>query len=196
MDQNITDTSLASSTSKLTFLALRLQSSGVPLHLALDQIPFPSHRAALASFICTDRFLGKFAQNYFARNLVPRLPRHIILARDAGVDCQSVCLSCWHFRREVFLEDELHVVCVCPEYRRARQELLNSHPPAHGLASYQALTCPIILRLASKLVTGLQKVPRADSSGQTSLETPVRILESPDGVRELCLQTHCLENQA
>ena len=31
------------------------------------------------------------------------------------------------------------MVCVCPEYRRARQELLSSLPPTHGLDTYQAL---------------------------------------------------------
>ena len=37
-----------------------------------------------------------------------------------------MCLACWHFRREAFLENEFHVICACPEYTAARQEYIAS----------------------------------------------------------------------
>ena len=45
---------------------------------------------------------------------------------DAGCEANVVCLACWQHRREVFLESEFHILCVCPEYAAARQKLLSS----------------------------------------------------------------------
>ena len=39
-----------------------------------------------------------------------------------------MCLACWHFRRTVTLEDEFHVVCVCPEHQRSRLRLAAQLP--------------------------------------------------------------------
>ena len=114
--------------SKLSLLAARLQSPGLPLHLTLDAVGLPIHRQALASFLCGDWFLARYAHNYFARILGPQVPRHLALVQDQGIDGSTVCLSCWHFRREIFFEDEYHVVCVCPEYAKGREELLRSLP--------------------------------------------------------------------
>ena len=67
---NVIDTAVVSESSKLGFIALRLQSAGPPIHLALDQILVPSHRTAVASFLCADWFFGKYARNYFAKFVV------------------------------------------------------------------------------------------------------------------------------
>ena len=117
-----------SDSSKLSMLALRLQQPGPPVHVSLDGFALPNQRAVVASFLCADWFFGKYAKNYFARNLLPRTPAHLKLVEDAGVDPRSVCLTCWHHRRQVFLENEFHAVCVCPSHDKARQDLLQELP--------------------------------------------------------------------
>ena len=136
---SVIDAALASESSKLGFLARRLQSAGPPLHLTLDLILVPSHRAAVASFFCADWFFGKYAHNYFAKLLLPRTALHLSLARDADVNRASVCLACWHFRRQLFLEDEFHVACVCPAYGGARTDLLLHLGPTSPLNSGRQL---------------------------------------------------------
>ena len=127
------DTALASVSSKLGLLARRLQHPGPPVHITFDGISLPSHRAAFASFLCADWFLGKFAKNYFAKNLLPKTRAHAVTIADAGVENEVVCLPCWHFRRQAFLEDECHVACVCPSYQRARQTFLDKAPTGSAL---------------------------------------------------------------
>ena len=97
--------------------------------MTLGLIAIPSHRAALASFLCADWFFAKYAKNYYAKALLARTAAHREKAEEAGVNADSVCLHCWHFRREAALEDEFHVICVCPAYHRARAQLLSSLPP-------------------------------------------------------------------
>ncbi len=121
---SVVDAALASDSSELSLLALRLHFPGPPLHIALDSIALPGHRAAVSSFLCADRFFGKSAHNYFAKRLLPRTGLHAALVDDAGIVGSSVCLACWHFRRLAVLEDEFHCVCVCPEHDKARQELV------------------------------------------------------------------------
>ena len=119
----------ASATSKCITMARRLQQPGPPLHLALDHIALPSHRSALSSLLCGDWFLACHAKNYFARNLVPQTAMQIEKATEAGCEDNTVCLSCWHYRRKAFLENEFHVICVCPEYERARQDFIATGIP-------------------------------------------------------------------
>ena len=59
---SVIDSSIAFAASKSGFLALRLQSVGVPIHALLDRIPLPDHRAAVSSFLC-DWFIAKHAHN-------------------------------------------------------------------------------------------------------------------------------------
>ena len=90
------DVCTAASTSaspKLTFVALRLEAPGRPLHMVLDLLPQLVHRAALASFLCSDWFLGKHARNYFAKALLPALPRHQARLQETGLDREVVCLA-------------------------------------------------------------------------------------------------------
>ena len=140
---NVIQTALSTDSSKVFLLAMRLQHVGPPLHLNLDHIDSPSHRAAFAAFICGDWFLGKHARNYFAKNLLPKSRIHLDIVRDAGVVDTTVCLACWHYRRSVFLEDEFHVACICPEYSRARNHLLANLPADMSLDSYADL-CSMI----------------------------------------------------
>jgi len=134
--QNVLDTCSNTENSKLRLLAARLQSQGPPLHLALDAIALPQHRAAVASLFCADFFLAVHAKNYYAKQLLPWSPHHLTLVNDAAVDKSVVCLSCWQFRRQVSREDEYHLICVCPEYSRPRQELLSSLPEGRTLNTF------------------------------------------------------------
>jgi hypothetical protein len=142
--ENALESSRTSASSKLTLVTLCLQSPGPPLHLAIDHVALPGHRSALASFLCGDWYLAKYARNYFAKGLLPRLPRHMARVDESGLVASSVCLACWHRRRTLHFEDEFHIVCVCPEYTAARNELLdclqlgtqlNSHLDIVGLLS-------------------------------------------------------------
>ena len=146
---DVASSALSATASKLAFMAQRLQYPGPPLHIFLDHFPLLSHRAAIASFLCGDWFLAKFAKNYYARNLLPKSGAHSILLQDAGVEERSVCLFCWHFRRVVALEDEFHVACVCPAYSQPRQDMLNMLPSAHPLRSYADLCHLLSLRNAA-----------------------------------------------
>ena len=123
---NVIDTASSSQSSELVLFAQRLQHAGPPVHSSLDGIALPCHRSAFASFLCADWFFGKYAKNYFAPNLLPRTGVHTTIVAEAGAANNSVCLACWHHRRQAVLEDEFHVACVCPEHDRARHDLLRS----------------------------------------------------------------------
>ena len=135
--QDTVTAATASNTSKLTLLSLRLQAPGRPLHFVLDQLLHLAHRSALSSLLCCDWFFGKHAQNYFARNLLPALPRHQDAIDEAGVERSSICLACWHFRRYIVMEDEFHVLCNCPEYDKGRRALLHAIGPDLQLNTQQ-----------------------------------------------------------
>ena len=122
---NIVLASAASDTSKLHVVSQCLQKPGPPLHSILEHLSLPSHRAAVASFLCADWFLGKYSNNYFAKCLLPRTRAHFEIVCDAGATPSNVCLTCWHYDRVAALEDEYHIVCVCPAYAQARQRLRN-----------------------------------------------------------------------
>ena len=136
---DIVETAAASATSKLGVLALRLQQPGQPLQFGLDMISIPCHRAALASFLCADWFMAKYAKNYFAKSLLPRTAAHTQTVQDLGIEPGVVCLACWHRRRTATLEDEFHVACVCPEYSKPRTDLLNQVSPNYNLDSSRGL---------------------------------------------------------
>jgi len=141
----VIEAATASPSSKLGLLAQRLQQAGPPLHIVLDSIQLPAHRAAMASFLCADWFLGKYAHNYFAKQLLPRTAAHAIVIQEAGCNSDTICLSCWHHRRVAILEDEFHCVCVCPEHNSSRQTLLASLPPGATITS----TLDVLRLLAS-----------------------------------------------
>ena len=64
---------------------------------------------------------------------MPQSPAQIERALEAGCTENTVCLACWHHRREAFLENDFHVLCVCPEYSAARQDFI----AASGIALNQ-----------------------------------------------------------
>ena len=136
---SIISTSHAPESSKLAFLARRLQSPGLPLHLALDLVALPCHRTAMASFFCADWFFGKYAHNYFAQNLLPKIRHRPNLLLEDGRASDTVCLACWHNRRISVPEDEFHVACVCPEYCNARRDLMTQLPQGAALNTTQDL---------------------------------------------------------
>ena len=96
-------------------------------------MPLTLHCGAMMSFFCGDWFLARYAHNDFAKNLLPRGQRQLALAAEILADVSTLCMSCWQFRRLAVLEDEYHVMCVCPEYQNMRQELLHQLPDGHSL---------------------------------------------------------------
>ena len=82
------------------------------------------NRAALASFLCGDWFLAIHAGNYFAKEFLPKSHNHVGDASSLGIETSRVCLSCWHRRRQMCWEDEVHVILDCPEYDSARSLFL------------------------------------------------------------------------
>jgi hypothetical protein len=90
----------------------------------------------MASFLCADWFLAKYAKNYFAKNLLPRSAAHMQAVHDMGIEHNVVCMACWHRRREVALENEFHVTCVCPEYAQARSDLTDRLQLGRSLSTF------------------------------------------------------------
>ena len=127
--EDVVSTSTSMASSKLTLLAQRLQMPGPPLHLALDLVPLPSHRSAIMSLFCADWALGKHAHNYFAKALLPSTQRQLDAVHESVAQTSAICLCCWHFRRKAALEDEFHIVCVCPEYQDVRDAMMTKLAP-------------------------------------------------------------------
>ena len=125
----------ASDSAKLVLLSNRLKNPGPPLHLALDRVAVPRERCAISSLLCGDWFLAVYAHNFFAKNLLPCARRHLEAVAEAGATCTTICLPCWHFRRDAHLEDEFHMICSCPEYDKPRLALKASLPPSGTLNS-------------------------------------------------------------
>eukprot|EP00973_Karenia_brevis_P003406 468720-Karenia_brevis.AAC.1 len=94
--------------SKFDFMYARLLHPGPPVPAMLDLIGHVQHRAAVASFFSGDWFLAKHAANYFAKSFVPSSRAHRVVAAEAHVPPERVCLHCWHLHRRIYLEDEAH----------------------------------------------------------------------------------------
>lgn len=94
------------------------------MHVALSWVGPQSHRAALAAFFVGDFFLGRDAGNYFAKALLPTTARHGIQLRTVGGQPSRICVLCWHFHRDLHLEDESHVLFNCPAYSRQRCDFM------------------------------------------------------------------------
>jgi len=174
----------SSPSSKLGVLAARLQHPVPPVHLTLGGVAIPSHRAALASFLCTDWFLCKFARNYYAKRLLPRTPAHLERLQEIGIDANYVCMCCWHFCRDPVLEDEFHAVCTCPQYHGARQELLRALPADSTLNTssdlFALLSSAVSLSVVDKRVENAWSISNtlATSSTQGRLASEAQALVS------------------
>ena len=121
--------SLVNPRSKLALMAWFLQLGAVPLHVALNWIIQPSHRAAVASFFSGDWGLGQYSANYFAKSLLPRSRIKRAALASEGVDPDCICLSCWIWRDIAVLENSAHVIIDCPAYAQCRSSLLESLTP-------------------------------------------------------------------
>ncbi len=119
---------------KSALLAHHLTQPGPPLANALDWIHSPIHRQSLASLFAGDWFLARYAGNYFARDFIPSTRIQLQRAAEVGVDASRVCIHCWHTSRHVHLEDELHVLMLCPRYVRERAQFHASLSTATALA--------------------------------------------------------------
>jgi hypothetical protein len=115
---------------KTLLLAARLQSPGPPLHICLGWIGPPLHRSAVAATFAGDIFLARYSGNFFAKRFIPQSSNHLRDAAQLNIDPTRVCISCWHFRRQLIVEGEGHVFMECPDYDNARQEFLNNIDPA------------------------------------------------------------------
>eukprot|EP00973_Karenia_brevis_P009721 1311658-Karenia_brevis.AAC.1 len=110
--------------SKLQLLAVKLVQPGPPLHVVLNWIPVCNHRNAVLGLFAGDFFLGRYAGNYFGKQLLPRSLRKKWELSSLGLDHHRICLSCWVERDSIWYEDELHVLFSCPAYDNARQDFI------------------------------------------------------------------------
>ena len=107
---------------KCALIARHISGSGPALHVVLDWISCVRHRRAMQAFYVGDFFLVCHAANYFARDFMPTTRVQSQRMEDAGVPENRLCLHCWHVRREIYLENEQHVLFACPLYNTARQD--------------------------------------------------------------------------
>ena len=109
--------------SKTTALASQLSSSGPSLAIALDWVGPTCHVTAVSALFSGDFFLGRYAGNYFAKQLLPTSPKHLEALDSENIEASRVCLYCWHNRRQPILECEAHIVAECPLYNAQRRDL-------------------------------------------------------------------------
>ena len=111
---------------KTSLLSIRLTTPGPSMPCLLEFVGLRLHRQAICALFSGDWFLGRYAGNYFAKEFIPTTALQLERARGCGVDPSRVCLHCWHCRREVVLEDELHVLWLCPRYDEARAHFVDA----------------------------------------------------------------------
>ena len=118
----------ASEYSKTGFLAAKLTCPGPPLDIFFDWIGLEVHRRAVSGLFVGDWFLAMYAGNFFAKDFIPRTPKHFDLVDSAGVLPERICLHCWHNHRICVLEDPVHVLTSCPRYSSERDAFILSLP--------------------------------------------------------------------
>ena len=130
--------------SKVDLLFSKLCSPGPPLNIILTWSGTPMQQSAMSALFCGDLCLGRYAGNYFARSLCPCRPDDAQDAECIGVAPTRVCLNCWHYHRNLCLDDEFHVILCCPAFERARTKLFQSlSTETHRKIS----ECPALQRL-------------------------------------------------
>ena len=112
--------------SKTSLLYARHLEPGPPLHIALNWVGRPAYRAAVSALFGGDLCLGRYAGNFFAKQFTPQSRNHVADSEQLGIDPKRVCISCWHYRRQLVQEGEGHVFMECPTYVDARSEFLAS----------------------------------------------------------------------
>ena len=146
-----------------------------------------------------------------------RLHKEQVTSRQ--IEANRVCLHCWHQHREIHLEDEAHVLVVCPLYAKQRadfiqdatkglrstwqvatttaesklQALLNSHWPHDWKAMGRLVVRIRQLRRAMKLTMQKRCELRAKNSYATVRRTWIREGKyvCPHGVFFALPQTEC-----
>ena len=110
--------------------SLILEALGQPSETSASKFVFglnssgpQTNRAAIASLLCGDWFLGIHAGNFFAKSFLPKFSHHLVDAASLDIPASRVCLMCWHQRRQLCLEDEGHTCFDCPEHDRVRESL-------------------------------------------------------------------------
>ena len=102
------------------------------MSLALNWIGPLANRGAVTSMLAGDWFLGTYARNYYAKNLLPK--------QTHFMDVQQTCLYCWRFLQQLHIEDLSHVLWDCPAAQLAREDFILRLPLeiAESLASIQS----------------------------------------------------------
>ena len=135
--------------SKSLMLARRSLLSAPSTVVCLEWVASTEHRLALIAFLCGDFFLGRYAGNYFAKELLPRSSARLAQASDLCADLSRICLPCWCRRSVIILEDEAHICFSCPLYSRERTDLFGELAPVtlstvgslSGLDQLDAILC-------------------------------------------------------
>ena len=118
--------------SKANILLSNLCNPGPPLHTGLSWIGPSANRSAVTSMIAGDWFLAAHSGNYFAKNLTPQYLHQIRETETAGIQPSQVCLYCWHYRRQISIEDITHVLWDCPSHYSAREDFISALPCTVG----------------------------------------------------------------
>eukprot|EP00973_Karenia_brevis_P067565 9400266-Karenia_brevis.AAC.1 len=79
-----------------------------PMHCMMSWIKTPMHRAAFAAFFTADFFLGRYAANYYAKELLPRATSRHVRDASAGLERDRICMYCWMHGDELVEENESH----------------------------------------------------------------------------------------
>lgn len=126
--------------SKTALLSIRLTTPGPSLPCILEFIGLGLSRQAVCTLFSGDWFLGRYAGNYFAWDVIPVTPLQLERARECGVDASRVCLHCWHTSRQVVLEDEMHTLWLRPRYDDTRVHFVSALTSSHTRAAFIAAT--------------------------------------------------------
>ena len=86
----------------------------------ISKIKLPTHRAAFAAFFTADFFLGRYAANYYAKELLPRTTCRLLLEAPAALERDRICLYCWMHDNKLAEENENHMFFHCPMNQEAR----------------------------------------------------------------------------
>ena len=121
---------------KISLIALHIVNPGPPFKVIFEWLQVRTHRQALAALYSGDLFLGRYAGNFFAKAFIPHTTVQLRRTIEADVEASRVCMHCWHEHRQVCLEDEKHVLFLCPRYSRERRDL---HKDLHRL-TYGTIT--------------------------------------------------------
>ena len=109
---------------KTALLYKKLQLPGSPLRVALDWVGPRAHRAAICALYGGELFLGRYAGNYYAKELIPSQRHQLVELSRLGIEPSRICLHCWHFFQKAHLEDETHALLRCPAYAAQRRDFL------------------------------------------------------------------------